>query len=195
MRLARIGGRSRLYNPVGFAWIGRPNQPLQRGWFVITKCVAEPGAGVCPVAVGRAAADAHDFARLGERQARERTQVNQLGAGRVLASQFLQGLVQCQQIVVGRIVQHGIEIDPNAPAPSPALLSAAIPGPIHEDSAHRLSGGGEEVGTPVPRFFRVIANEPNIRLVDQGCRLERLPRLLVSHSLSRQLAKFVVHEG
>jgi hypothetical protein len=46
----------------------------------------------------------------------------------------------------------------------------------------------------MPRRGLVAADQPQIRLVDQGGGLERLPQLLGRQPLRRQLAQFVVHE-
>jgi hypothetical protein len=86
---------------------------------VFRQCVAEPGAGIRPAAVGGASADAHHLGRLAEGQAGEGAQPHQFGPGGVLASQCLQGLVQGQEVVAGRVDEEGVEIDPDAPALPP----------------------------------------------------------------------------
>jgi len=50
-----------------------------------------------------------------------------------------------------------------------------------------------------PRLFQFCAplhvHQPDIRFVDQGRGLKRLPGPFVRHLLDRQLAQFVVHLG
>src|SRR5580700_8076331 len=63
-----------------------------------------------------------------------------------------------------------------------------------EDSSHGLGRRGKEVPTPCPLPRLGYLDEPQIGLMDQGRRIESLPRSLLSHSLRRQLAQFVVDE-
>ena len=69
------------------------------------------------------------------------------------------------------------QVDPLAgAAPLPGFPAT---GPVDEDAAHGLGGGGEEVAAavPVPRLLDV--HQSQVRLVDQRGRLQRLARLLL----------------
>ncbi len=167
---------------------------LTCGRFVIAQGVAEPGAGISPVTVGCTPTNAHDLGRFAEREAGESTEPHQLGTGGVLASQRLKRVVERQQVIAGRIVQHGIEVDADATPTSAPLLPAAIAGPVDQDPAHGFGRGGEEVAAPGPRFLRIITDQPEVRLVDKGCGFQRLPRSLVGHFLGRQFAQLVVDQ-
>jgi hypothetical protein len=73
----------------------------------------------------------------------------------------------------------------------PAGLAARV---LDEDAAHGLGGGGEEMTATAPA--RVLRpDQPQIRLVHQGRRLERLAGLLLRQLLCRQLAQLVVNQG
>src|SRR5262249_44671432 len=65
----------------------------------------------------------------------------------------------------------GAAAPPPAAVPDPALAA----GGLDEDAAHGLGRGGEEVAAARERL---VADEAQVRLVDQRRRLERLPRLL-----------------
>ena len=85
-----------------------------------------------------------------------------------------------------------VEPDPaGAAAPLPGLPPA---GGLDEDAAHRLGGGREEVAAGVPPPVSA-ADEPEVRLVDQGGRLEGLARGLGGQPGGGQLAQLGVHEG
>src|SRR5262249_54018514 len=76
-------------------------------------------------------------------------------------------------------------------SPAPAL--EPLPGacPVDEDAAHGLGRGPEEVA---PAVEVLVADEPQVRLVDQRGRLERLARCLRGHPGGRELAQLVVDE-
>ena len=65
---------------------------------------------------------------------------------------------------------------------------------IDEDAAHRFGRGGKEVSPAGPRVVRRATDEPDVGLVDEGGRLERLAGLLDGQSLRRQFPQFVVDE-
>ena len=71
----------------------------------------------------------------------------------------------------------------------PGRLAAGV---VDQDEAHGLGGGGEEVAATREL---AIADEPQVRLMDQGRGVERLARLLLGQLLGRQLAQLVVDQG
>ena len=162
--------------------------------FIVPQRVTEPGAGIGPIAVGCAPANAHDFGRFGERQASEDTETHKLGPSGVLARQRLQRLVERQQVIAWRIMQTDIEVDPDAAATTSPFLAATIASPVHQDPVHGFGRGCEEVASPVPGLPWLITDKPEVRLVDQGCGLECLPRLLVGQFLCRQSTQFVIDQ-
>lgn len=66
--------------------------------------------------------------------------------------------------------------------------------PLDQNPSHRLGSGGEEVATTVPLLRVSRPDEPQVRLVDQGGRVERLTGLFVAQPLGRQATQLVVHE-
>ena len=62
------------------------------------------------------------------------------------------------------------------PPAAAALQPALAAGVLDEDAAHGLGGGGEEVARGRPSPGRSAADQPQVRLVDQGGRLEGLAR-------------------
>lgn len=80
---------------------------------------------------------------------------------------------------------------PAAAAFEPAFAA----GVLDQNATHCLSRGGEEVTAIVPMSFRLVADEAEIRFVNQGCGLESLAGRLVSQSMTRELAQFAVDQG
>ena len=76
------------------------------------------------------------------------------------------------------------------PALGPALRRALL----DEDAAHGLGRRGEEVAAAVPAPGRLVADQPEVGLVDQGRGLERLARLLLRQPLGGELAQLVVDQ-
>jgi hypothetical protein len=76
-------------------------------------------------------------------------------------------------------------------APFGTLLVACA---IEENPAHRLGRGSKEMSATVPALDFGRIDEPEIRLVDEGGGLERMPGLFLRQLQGGQLAQFVVHE-
>ena len=64
-----------------------------------------------------------------------------------------------------------------------ALLAAGL---LDQDAAHGLGGGGKEMAPAVPVSLR-RADQPQVRLVDEGSGLQRLPRLFLGQLLAASL--------
>ena len=71
----------------------------------------------------------------------------------------------------------------------PGRLAA---GSVDQDEVHGLRGGGEEVTAACEL---AIADEPQVRLMDQGRGVECLARLLAGQPLGGQLAQLIVDQG
>jgi hypothetical protein len=76
-----------------------------------------------------------------------------------------------------------------------ASFEPSLPaGVIDEDPAHGLGGCPEKVAAAVPIVGLLVPDEPKVRLVNQGGRLEGLARPFVRQPGGGELAKFVVDE-
>ena len=79
--------------------------------------------------------------------------------------------------------------------PAAALLRGPLAaGVLDQDAAHGLGGGREEVAAAVPVLGVGRADEPEVRLVDQGGGLEGLAGLLAGQPGGGELAQLVVDE-
>ena len=96
--------------------------------------------------------------------------------------------------MVGRVGDHEgfIEIDA---APLAAVLFPALAASLfNEYPPHGLGRRREEVPAAVPALDVLCVYQPQIRLVDEGRRLEGLARFLLSQPLRRQLPQLIVNQ-
>src|SRR5438128_1638279 len=92
--------------------------------------VIKPGAGVGPVVLGGARGDVEQARRLFNRQADKIAQFHQLGLDRILRREFIDGLIDCQELVVsprgGEVNVFHIYPELSATVTQSALLSSSI---------------------------------------------------------------------
>ena len=112
--------------------------------------LVQPGSGVGPQAIGRPWGDIHHFRRLGERQPREVAELNQPRRFGIGCGQPVEGLVQGQQVFAELGNGQLVDVEIGSLSVAPALAAALAAGVLHQDAAHRLGRGGEEVATAVP---------------------------------------------
>ncbi len=157
--------------------------------------VVEPGAGEGPVPVGGTPGNPHRGGGLVQGQSSEEAELDQFRTRSVPPGEFLQGVVDGDEVVVRGLVrdEDAFEIDPLSTTAS--LVSALVPGAVNEDAAHGLGGGREEVPAAVPPGGRVTPDQSDVRLVDQRSRLQGLARFLLGHPGDGELAQLVVDEG
>ena len=75
-----------------------------------------------------------------------------------------------------------------------SLVSPPVTSGLDENPSHGLRGGGKEMAAAVPMPSLLRIHQPEIHLVNQGRRLERLPGLFLGHFRRRQFAQLVVDQ-
>jgi hypothetical protein len=80
------------------------------------------------------------------------------------------------------------------PTLAAALETGFAAGVLDEEAAHGLGGGGEELAAAVPVSVGRLADQAQVRLVDQRRGLERLPGCLVPQPVRGQAAQVVVDQ-
>ena len=169
----------------------RPSRRLAQGSRV------EPGPGVGPVPVGRRRGDAEGRGRLVDRQAGEVAELDQLGlaCGSSLG-QPVQGLVEGQQVVVRSSAASSSGVRGRPALPIAARASARPLARALSTRMRRMASAA--AAKKWPRLFQCRAwpapDQPQVGLVDQGRRLQRLAGLLLGHPRGRQLAQLVVDQ-
>jgi hypothetical protein len=111
------------------------------------------------------------------------------------STQTAQRVVEKEPFLIGRgsSIFHPAEID--ALAVAPVLLRFLAAGVFDHDAAHGLGRGGKEVAAAVPVSRLLYVYQPQVGLVNQGRRLQRLAGLLLSEFLRRELAQLLVDQG
>ena len=118
----------------------------------------EPGSAVGPGEVSGPGRDAEHFRGLGDRQAGEVAELDQLSRSGVGIRQLPECLVEGEQIVgdfVGFLDDKVIEVERHANSASAMPESTLTTGVLYENPPHRLGGGGKEVAAAVPRLTRL----------------------------------------
>ena len=137
----------------------------------------QPGLCVRPEPVGGPGGDAEHFRARRQREPREVAELDQLGRGRVVRRQPRQRLVEGDDVLVGLRGSDLDFADVVSDHAAAALVRLAPPGRLHQDAAHGLGGGAEEVAAVFPapprRLARRVADEPHVRFMHQRRRLER----------------------
>jgi hypothetical protein len=169
---------------LNFTWRGK----LPAGHLLV-----QPGAGKRPVAVGRDPGDVQCCRRLLNGHPGEVTEGDQPGLDRVELLQPAEGLVQGEQVVWGQAGRQVSEFDLD-PLPAAAVFGPLLAsGGLHHDPPHGLRGGSEEVAARVPRPL-FSADQPKVRLVDQGGRLKGVAGRLGGQAGGGEAAQFVVNQ-
>src|SRR5262249_33435802 len=122
-----------------------PFSEIAWGFLLRSDFPVEPGAGVVPVAVGGGKGNAQRFGGLVHGQAGEVAELDQRGLDAVLPGEFIQGLVQGQEVVgrPGRRRLGEVQVEPlPVAATTEGLLAAGL---LDQDAAHGLGRGREEV--------------------------------------------------
>ncbi len=138
-----------------------------------------------PIVLGRARSNAEDFRCFLAGHAGEVTQLDQLRFDFVFGGKFVEGFADSKELVVvaGRREVHFLKVHP--------LLIAAVTngtlatGAIDEGAAHRLGGGGEEMGAFVP-FLILVADQPQPGFVNERGRLQGLADCFAGHLVCSQ---------
>jgi DNA invertase Pin-like site-specific DNA recombinase len=155
----------------------------------------ESGPGVSPEAVGGAGCHPQRPGRLGEGHPGEVAELDPLGRARVGRLQPGQGLVDRQDLVGGLGGGEFDFLEIGAGRTDPALLAPLASGPFHQDPAYGLGLGGEEMPPSVPVPVRVVADQAQVRLVDEGRGLECLAGLFPSQPPGGELPQLFVDQG
>ncbi len=132
--------------------------------------------------------------RFGESQAGEVPKFNELCLERVVGCEAIECFVECDEIFLRFECRSevGGEFQPNAIAsvPDGRLLASRV----DQNAPHRFRRRREEMPSAVPTNFVGGAEQPEIRLVNEGRGLKRLIGRLGGHSYGGEFPQLVVNE-
>ena len=121
-----------------------------------------------------------EIGRFVDRKPSKISQFYQLSFQRFDSTEFFQGFVKRDQFLPWTFHdrRHFGQIDPTSTA---AVLDATLlTGVLDENPANRFRGSCEEMTSRIPLLGLLNIDKPQISLVYQPRRLERLARLLIS---------------
>ena len=143
------------------------------------------------MAVGGGPGHAKCGGRIVDRQPGEVPQFDHLGGDRILGGQPGQGRIQGEQFVVSHLGFDGNIGQIDSAMVSAMLLSLFSAGGVHQDAAHGLGGSRKEVPAAVERL---VADQPQVRLVNEGGSIEGLARGFGRPARGGEFPQLVVHE-
>jgi len=113
---------------------------------------------------------------------------------RVFCYQSGQRRIESDEIVsrVSSRDREGFQVNPHPPTAVLLLLLTA--GGIDQNSTHSLGRGGKKVPAAIPVLVIAPPDQPEVRLMNQRCRLEGMLGRLRSHASGSELAQLVVNE-
>jgi hypothetical protein len=152
----------------------------------------EPGASVSPISLSRCRRDAEGLSGLFDGKPSEVAQLDQLGLGRVEAGQFLESLIERDQVLPWPINDQLGFVKLVPYLTTAALQGGLVASVFDENAPHGLGRGREKVSAPRPMTILTTIDEPNVRLVDEGGCAQCLSGLFSSHLVSGKAAQLVV---
>ena len=162
------------------------------GFFLPSDFLMQPGTGVSPKAIRGARRNVHHSSRFRQSQPGKISQFHQLGRLRIRCRQVVDGPIERQQILTGfrsgdfEIVQI---YECLTASPLEAFLAAGV---VDENPSHRFGRGREEVAAVIPRRDVRMADEPEVRLVDEGRGLKCVFGGFVRHPCRGKFSQFVI---
>ena len=139
----------------------------------------QPGAGETPVALHRGIRDLQRLGDLGDGEAAEEAEGNDLGLAGMHPRQAIQSLVEGDHIEAPFVEGNQDLIEGHASPFADPLGGPLASGVVDQDLAHRLGGGGEQIAAVGGIGEGVAFEEADDGLVDQCAGLEGMVGTLV----------------
>ena len=166
---------------------------FRSSWLRLPELAEEPGLGRFPVPDDGFRRYVQDVRRLFDAEAAKEPQLDDLAHTGVEHRQRAQCITESDKAALLRLRQLSEVIDIHANCTGATFLPVSAAGRLDEDPSHHLRRQRQEV-RPVSPFDAVDLNQPQVRLVHQGRRLQRMIRSLLAHVASRQPVELAVQE-
>ncbi len=131
---------------------------------------------------------------IAQGEPREEAQVHQSGGVGILLGKLDERVVQRDQLFVIGVQGDFDLVKVDAVAFTPSFGTLLVACAIEKNPPHRFSRRRKEMAPTVPALNFGRVDQPEIRVVDQGGGLERLPGLLLRQPEGGQLAQLVVDQ-
>lgn len=162
--------------------------------FLWLETVVQPRPDVSPIAIGSSTRNSQGFCGFPVRQAAEKSQLDQLGTGRIIFGKLSDRFVKSKQVVVRRIDGDLDLIEVDASSIAAAFQTLSVTGPVDQKSSHGLSCSSKKMPPRIPVLNFIDVDQPNKRFVNQGRRLQGMIRSFARQFDSRQFAQLLVHQ-
>src|SRR6185436_11511506 len=159
----------------------------------------KPRARECPVALHGRGGDAERLARLLDGEPREEAKLDYARLPLVELGEAIERLVQLlggdieRQRARERFTRRVRVLERHAHRAAAALLRVAPACVVHEDATHGLRGEPHEVRAVLPGDLALV-EQPDVGLVRERRRLERVARAFAPKVAAGETAHLVVHE-
>lgn len=154
----------------------------------------KPRTSISPIAISCCRRNPKRLGRLGDRKPGEVSQLDQTSLEWVDLFEPLQHFVDNQNIE-RRFGSDDLDMFQFLPLEAAALsLTQFSTRLVDEYSPHRFGSGRKEMSAAIPSCGVLGIDESQVGLVDEGCRLQSLPRALLSQPMNRQPPKFVINQ-
>ena len=127
-----------------------------------------------------------------EAQAREEAQLHDLGLAGVNGLESPQRVIQFDEVLLQRLRHVHRQFQGHLAHASATLVVVTRARMIDEDTPHRARRHGEEVG-PILPLHAIELDQPEVRLVDERGRLQRVAVTFVAQVPSSQVMQLMVH--
>ncbi len=148
---------------------------------------------MCPFVLDRRAAESERCRRFFNGEPGEIAQPHDFSFSRVNVGQSIESAVERDKINVSVWRRDFDSVERRTRPAAAASIRAFGPRMIDQQPPHRLGGGAQEVGSPVPA--PVIGGQPNPDLVHQGGWLKGVPgaaSALLGHQSARRPTQLVI---
>ena len=156
----------------------------------------QPNSGGGPIAFCRRHRNAQRRGCLFEGHPHKKPQLDELSLPRRFGFQHGEGLMNGKN-PLGLLASDWIGlsfIDVEAHPVAALAFGSLAPRLIHENPSHGFCGCGKEVPPRIPMLDLVYIDETKVGIVDQCCRLQSLPRVLMSQFSCRKLSQFIIDQ-
>jgi len=153
----------------------------------------EPGVRGLPIPIDGLGGDVQDIGCFVHGQAAKESQLDNLAHASIERRQSAERIVEGNEVVLLRVEQLLDVIKTHRNRTPATFLPVPVAGELHQDSPHHLRRDGEEVRA-IPPFDSIDVDQPQVRLVHQRRRLQRMIRPLPAHVVPGETVELLIDQ-
>jgi len=159
----------------------------------IGQALVEPRAAGLPFPFDRRRRDAECLRGLAKGEAPEKPQLRHLRLSRIQRCQFRQGSIQIKDINIAWLALGQCIVERHASLPTGPLDHLPASRAVDENATHHHRGDPEELRPVLPGRV-VLIDQPNVRLVHERRRLQRVAGALAPQICRRPATQLLINE-